>query len=54
MAKKAKRVSKKTAKRSKKNQKYECKDCGLIVTVSDPCTCDDCDITCCGSPMVLI
>jgi len=37
--------------RKKKGEKYECKECGMVVVVEDVCDCDECDIICCGSPM---
>lgn len=48
----AKRCSK-TVKSSKKG-KYECKACGLLVTVENECGCSDgCGIICCGENMKL-
>lgn len=36
---------------AKKGEQYKCDECGLIVTVADPCGCSACDIVCCGEPM---
>jgi hypothetical protein len=30
----------------------ECKKCGLLVSVEEECGCDDCNIMCCGEPML--
>jgi hypothetical protein len=35
----------------KKGEKYECKECGMVVVVEDVCDCDDCEIECCETPM---
>ena len=36
----------------KKGEKYKCEECGLVVLVEDPCTCDSsCELVCCGKPM---
>lgn len=49
MAKKAKKVVKKVAK---KGSKYVCESCGLLLTVDNVCGCvDACDIVCCGGQM---
>lgn len=46
-----KRITKK-AKRSKRNSRYICEACGMIVTVDNVCNCvDACDIICCGKEM---
>ncbi len=38
----------------KKGEKYKCDECGLVVTVVDPCGCEPCDIVCCSAPMKLV
>jgi hypothetical protein len=35
----------------KKGEKYKCEECGLVVLVENPCTCETCDIVCCSTPM---
>jgi hypothetical protein len=40
---------------NKKGDRFECKECGLVVLVENHCCCDaSCKITCCGKPLVLI
>ena len=34
-----------------KGQKYECQECGLVVTVDNACSCDSCELICCNEPM---
>ncbi|HLN45354.1 MAG TPA: hypothetical protein VK209_06570 [Candidatus Sulfotelmatobacter sp.] len=34
-----------------KGEKYKCDECGLVVLVESPCTCETCDIVCCDQPM---
>ena len=36
---------------SKKGDKYQCEDCGLVMMVDTPCGCEPVDIVCCGTPM---
>lgn len=36
---------------AKIGEKYKCDECGLVVTVEDPCGCSACDLICCGEPM---
>jgi len=36
---------------SKKGDKYECEDCGLVIMVDEPCGCEPCEVVCCGTPM---
>jgi desulfoferrodoxin-like iron-binding protein len=36
---------------AKKGEQYRCDECGLVVTVADPCGCSACDLVCCGQPM---
>lgn len=36
----------------KKGETYECEECGLVLTVENPCECgDECQIMCCEKPM---
>jgi len=35
----------------KKGEKYKCEKCGMVVTVNSPCTCETCNITCCGASL---
>jgi hypothetical protein len=30
----------------------ECKKCGLLISVEEECRCEDCNIMCCGEPML--
>jgi hypothetical protein len=35
-----------------KGEEYKCDECGLVVTVSVPCECDEtCELECCEEPM---
>ncbi|MCS7249310.1 MAG: hypothetical protein N2323_07035 [candidate division WOR-3 bacterium] len=65
MAKKAKKPTKKVAKKAtkkavKKAKKtealegpiYTCSVCGAEVIVTKDCTCESCDLICCGQPMI--
>ncbi len=39
---------------SKKGDKYECEECGLVVRVENPCggcDCEPCEVVCCSKPM---
>jgi hypothetical protein len=36
---------------TKKGERYECGECGLVVLVEDPCGCSACDLICCGQQM---
>jgi len=36
---------------TKKGERYECGECGLVVLVEDPCGCYACDLMCCGQQM---
>jgi hypothetical protein len=36
---------------NKKGEKYNCEECGLVISVEDPCGCEPCEIVCCGEPM---
>ncbi len=43
---------KKKQSKVKKGAKYACSECGIVVSVVDPCDCvDACDLYCCGVPM---
>jgi len=44
---------KKTVRKHKKGNEYECGVCGLEVKVNIACDCDDCGIICCGQVMKL-
>ncbi|MFH1032114.1 MAG: hypothetical protein V1767_06100 [Chloroflexota bacterium] len=46
-------AKKRTTKRTSAGDAFVCGECGLVVTVDQPCTCVDelCDIVCCGVPM---
>ncbi len=37
---------------TKKGDRYVCDECGMVVWVDEPCTCDACGIVCCDVPMV--
>jgi len=52
MVKKAKKAKKRTVSKKKAKKRYECRVCGLAVTVDNVCGCvDECDIVCCDKPM---
>jgi hypothetical protein len=40
---------------SKKGDKFECDECGLVVMVENPCEggcdCEPCEVMCCGEAM---
>jgi hypothetical protein len=36
---------------SKKGEKYQCEECGLVVVVEDPCCCEIVKLICCETPM---
>jgi len=38
--------------RAKTADLYVCGECGMVVSVEEACTCDDCGIVCCDVPMV--
>ncbi|MDD5195097.1 MAG: hypothetical protein PHQ96_05445 [Candidatus Omnitrophica bacterium] len=50
---KAKSKAKKAAvsSKAKKGEKYVCDSCGMIVAVDKGCSCEACDIVCCGQDM---
>ncbi len=52
VAKKAVAAKKIPAKKTAKGDSYECRVCGLVVSVDDTCGCVGvCDIICCDKPM---
>lgn len=51
MVKKGKAKSAKKSSKGKKGTKYTCNTCGMVVSVDKACSCDPCDITCCGESM---
>lgn len=38
--------------KAKTGDRYVCDECGMVVSVEEPCTCDACGIVCCDVPMV--
>lgn len=38
--------------RAKTGDRYVCDECGMVVSVEEPCACDACGIACCDVPMV--
>ncbi len=38
--------------RAKKGDRYVCDECGMVISVDEPCGCDACEIVCCDVPMV--
>ena len=38
--------------KAKTGDRYVCDECGMVVSVEEPCTCDACGIVCCDLPMV--
>lgn len=34
-----------------KGKKFECEECGAVVVYDSDCSCDVCDVVCCGVPM---
>ncbi len=51
---KIKTVKKGKGRKAKKGVKYTCKECGIVLSVDDPCGCDPCDLICCNQDMQLI
>lgn len=49
MVKKAKAKGVKEPKAKK--DKYTCESCGLVLSVDNACSCDPCDVMCCGENM---
>jgi hypothetical protein len=41
--------------KGEKGDQYECNECGIVVTVENPCAggceCEPCELMCCGEPM---
>lgn len=51
------KVSPKTVKatsKAKKGMRFVCDSCGMILTVEKTCSCDCCDIICCGQDMKVL
>lgn len=40
--------------KAKKGDKYKCNECGIVMIVDETCGCDECDLICCGAPMVAV
>ncbi len=38
--------------KKQKGDKYKCEECGAVVVVDELCGCEQCDLVCCGVPMV--
>jgi hypothetical protein len=38
--------------KAKTGDRYVCDECGMVVSVDDPCGCEACEIVCCDVPMV--
>lgn len=38
-------------RKAKKGLKYTCNSCGIVLSVDNTCSCDPCDLICCGEPM---
>ena len=47
------KIAKATSK-AKKGMKYVCDSCGMILVVKEACSCDCCDIICCGQDMKVL
>lgn len=45
---------KKASIKTKVGMRYVCDSCGIIVTVSKACSCDPCQIICCGQDMKIL
>lgn len=45
------RAKKAKASKVKKGTKYTCEACGMVLSVDNACSCDPCDIICCGENM---
>jgi hypothetical protein len=37
--------------KAKTGDRYVCDECGMIISVDEPCGCDTCEIVCCDVPM---
>jgi len=44
----------KTNSKVKKGTKYACASCGMVLVVDRACSCDRCDIICCGEDMKVL
>ena len=54
MAKKVKKAERKSSSKKSvsKGSKFECNECGLVVSIVDPCDCgDNVALTCCNETM---
>ena len=38
--------------KAKTADRYVCDECGMIISVDEPCGCETCEIVCCDVPMV--
>ena len=38
--------------KAKTGDRYVCDECGMIISVDEPCGCETCEIVCCDVPMV--
>jgi len=47
------KITKATSK-AKKVMQYVCDSCGMILVVEEACSCDCCDIICCGQDMKVL
>lgn len=47
------KVTKATSK-AKKGMEYVCDSCGMVLVVKEACSCDCCDIICCGQDMKVL
>jgi hypothetical protein len=36
---------------AKEGDLYRCEECGMVVSVEDPCGCASCELICCDVPM---
>jgi hypothetical protein len=37
--------------KAKEGDLYSCEECGMVVSVEDPCGCSMCELICCDVPM---
>ena len=44
----------KATSKAKIGMRYVCDSCGMILVVEKPCSCDCCDIICCGQDMKIL
>jgi len=45
---------KKASTKTEEGMRYVCDSCGIIVTVDKACSCDPCQIICCGQDMKIL